>query len=740
MVGDGSLKSSLDSFEILTARWTDLEEARKTILKSRQDIITQIGGGATIISAIYHATKQQESQTSPPNQLLYGIWSISPPSLGEPRLRIQQLLEHTIPGALLTISNDSHGGKHVSFGPRNTTVFIKQSEGLLIYNLAGLVPQRIGFLKHNITGHHDIQPITSDYVLTSFSDSLRLVDITYQTVQAIVDLNQAKQKRKRFRSTESTIGPIEFIGYFPQFGRCLAKRRKHLLAIDIKFGSSTSSTEPQGKKSLLIHNIGQGRQLVDIPVDSTASKVRREKKINIGYIDDTLEKSAHWQQTRKRLDQRFEAGDIAGFESAIFEDINNSTGEQTSLKPEKTHYSDFKIDYLLSKLFQVGQIAKENDARILSIRLALPVRKVLQWLSMTGALNTGRVQRALHNCGSLGQAHQIGLDSIAQALIDYDSSLSFLTEDLERNTQPNVDEQVAIVKLLIRDAMNGNRPSETEGPKLLAENLHSVNAPAKESVNGFAVNSQSDSQAGADSLSPALAKALILAVNTLGSNSSNRISSCLRNQLSQTEVLALIQFLRQQLFQGGHTRSMQTISDSSNHIFDESAEPVVDGLVNFDAIVRIMSSCVDLIGPLGLVGLEDDEHFVESIVPELVSEISRALQFVEETTELQGILRETLRYHESLFRHSGTKTSRPIGDVDNFGQQTGRIVNLYSESTEDGDVNVTGALPLSLGADNVVSPLKVRKGGAQVTKRSNREILIMESRQKGSYSFDRLIL
>merc|ERR1711964_730943 len=125
----------------------------------------------------------------------------------------------------------------------------------------------------------------------------------------------------------------------------------------------------------------------------------------------------------------------------------------------------------------------------------------------------------------------------------------------------------------------------------------------------------------------------------------------------------------------------------------------------------------DAIGPLDLVSDKAEDDFIERIFPDLLSEISLATQYIEESADLQGLLRETLRHAEAqeptvhsndANRAKGLQTGRP-----------GQIVTIYEQRTEDDAISdLPGALPLSLRADGAFEAIKVRRGGGQVTQRS----------------------
>jgi hypothetical protein len=166
--------------------------------------------------------------------------------------------------------------------------------------------------------------------------------------------------------------------------------------------------------------------------------------------------------------------------------------------------------------------------------------------------------------------------------------------------------------------------------------------------------------------------------------------------------------------------------------------------LSLDCILKLLSSCLDAIGSVGFLAQSENDDFLEKLIPDLKSEVSFAFEGMQETNHLQGLLREVIRYGDSVQGSNHSYIAKPQSQQPNLeGQQKrGTIVTLYSEANVDqGDIDGREwLLPLSLRASNVVSETKVRKGGGQVSKRSRRDILRLQDRNVGKYSFERLAL
>ena len=146
-----------------------------------------------------------------------------------------------------------------------------------------------------------------------------------------------------------------------------------------------------------------------------------------------------------------------------------------------------------------------------------------------------------------------------------------------------------------------------------------------------------------------------------------------------------------------------------------------------------------MVGPLG-VFTEVDQGLSASIVPDLLSEISLATEAIEEAVDLQGLLREALRYSSTTEASTSLESQAPQAKAIEQ-PRPGDIVTLYTEpdarDVYDGDFV---SLPLSLRAKTEVGFVRNRKGGSQHRERSQREMKMLRDRERASYSFERLIL
>ena len=601
----------------------------------------------------------------------------------------------------------------------------------LTYSLTGLIPSLASTLHIQSSGSHEIMAISSAFAVRSSHESLQLYDLNYQSLRCQKDTSKTRHrhlKRDREAASHEGTGVIKFVAYFPQSARIIGKRGPQLLAVDIPASPSKRQLETG---SSLLQNIGRGVRRSDIPSKGLGKEIICGQ--DRAVLDPTV--ALDWKHTRQRLDHLAQAGDVGGFEDA-FVDAAQSTSSQQSFDSIPSNFAastEHMVDYLLSKIFELEASsggAKSGHHTGKKLKVCLPSAKCIRWVCRLGLLSGNRVSQALAGAaGSVGQ--MVAVQAVAQALLDADSSCALLMTSIANGFSPYVEEQAAVVQVLIQRALDMSETSET------IEEISGALANGAMDVDGALVDPEVPVKTFSASTenpmsSATLHEALVAALDRLGTAASPSISRHLKAAFSQRQVLALIQFLRQQLFQAGHTQSYQS----------RNTEEDLPHNVALNAIVKILSGCVDAVGPLGFLGALDNEEFIGNVVPELLTEITNTKQSLEEVSELRGILREALRYQESIERQQRAGARLPMHATGQpLQQRPGAIMTLFSDAVEgEEDIRPGTALPLSLKSENVVSPTKIRKGGGQVQKRSAQQKMMLEGRNKGQYTFERLVL
>ncbi|KIW64026.1 hypothetical protein PV04_08987 [Phialophora macrospora] len=721
IASSGALLSSQHDkgMRVLAVQHVTLAEAQRTILKQRPDMASAAGPVSSCLAVAYDESGQGGSV----NSFRYGVWAtdIDGGTSASSGKILHPLFEHdlSLAGNRTDVLND----KSCTFDSRASHLSVRAGHKFLSYDLTGLVPLLASTLHIGISGPHEILAISPAFAVCSHDEILQLYDLKYQSVQAQKDTKQANLKRKRDMRLNEGVGPIELVAYYPQSARIIGRRRHHLVAIDITAGGPGRLLETGNN---LLHNIGRAISGPNL----TAKSPEKQLLLEHDKPAVVLRSSVNWESLRHRLDQLTLSGDVAGFETVVADEIWK-THSVDELPEAGTSIPDFKVNYILSKIFQpvVGSDAADDErsATHKHVKIQFYSPKLISWISSQGLLSSRGVEKALESTAS-NAVKGLGAHTIAQALLDADPSCDLLVNCIENGFSPYVEEQAAVVQLLIQQALDSL--SETA----VAEAKSQANGTMDIDVVSDTAETHVQTLTATSTENPWLPMqgALIAALDRFGTAASSTISSNLKGLLSQREVLALIQFLRQQLFKAGHTRSLQSLpmTEEAPHT------------VRLDAMIKLLSACVDAMGPLGFFASLDNKDFVDTLIPELVTEVTNAKQSLEDVAELRGILREALRYQESVQRQRAAGADTRAHAASNGLQpRPGAIVTVYSEAVEGEENLQSGSmLPLSLKAQDVVTAGKIRKGGGQVKLRSIRQKRMLERRNKGEYSFERLVL
>ena len=705
-----------ENVQLLAATILSLSDARKTTLKSRDDLSRDIPASSAILVAAFKKHTEDHTRTAR-NDLHYGAWSIP---LLPGSLDLHQLFDHK-----LVLSSSESPRKQLdiipSFGPRASTLILKSLYGIQRYDLTGLVPRQLPELRSNLLGHQDIIMVSNDLTLLAFQDSFRLLDPEYGVVRATLDLNGTLLRRKRKRSGSEAAGvAIDFICYFAQLRRVMIYSRSHLIACDLRLtGSGGNGTSA----SLLVNNIGRGR--------AKSHHLNAPLALDVEQNSKTVSTAREWTSLYESLDKLRQAGNAIGFETRVLKYLRKQSEPDSGGARPSRHSSSYlpesQIDYILSSLFSIAA-ATAGGVEQPQLRLDLAAPNLIRWLSKAATLSRQRLERALNSSYDSIKL-KIAPGDIAHSLLRADPTCDMLFKYVKDNHGADPQEQAAIVRLLILKVLNGG---DSTTQRLITEGEEVEIVESK-------VTAESDQEKE---------RVLIILTNALaglGLLDAKSISSVLRTSFSGGEILGLIQLLRQQLFKTGYPGSVLHTHDQTadiargNFAQTNGAKDAGSTGLPIDGVLKILSACIDTVGPLDLLSRDESDTFLEDVIPDLLSEVSLATQAAEESANMHGTLRETLRYSQSDKpgrRHGKNRLEESLPP-----QQAGEIITLYTEKMEDEDVNgQEGVLPLGLHAEDGISQVKARKGGGQLLKRSLRHTLMLESRQRGAYSFERLVL
>ena len=692
--------------------------------------------------------------------MIYGIWSLA--EQGVPKgfdnktaHRTTPLVLQTLPGTETWRNNDA---TQYSFNSVNGALSVAFSRGLITYDLSAYAPRIASKLSVACADTSLPMHLTPSLAVGSTPSAVTLYDTKYQSIQSTVDLERIGSRRKRKRSGSTNRNSIRFIAYFAKIKRLLACLGHALIAFDIAYSDPQGSRNALPGDSMLIDAIGRGKPSENRKHMEAAGA----PYLDFGTVRGPNDHNQSWMSQKQRLDEFASKADVTAFDELMAKELCTSL-DATEIIDNGTlqlprrllHVAQSKVDYLISKVFALPsdiELGVSESAETGNyLKIVMPTTKLIHWLILTNQLTDQRVEKALQRIRS-SQAFTVRPGAVAYALTRDQPSYEMITDYLKHSPSLSLSETLQAAKLLLADLVaNATTDLPPASPQEGATNhemsfsedaMPTDQGDDGEVIQTFALSLKLPSD---NTLIPNAASAALLnALQNLGSHSSQDVTTGLRSQLSQAEILSIVQVLRQQLFHSGHASYLPTppsSTTSSPKLGDTHAEGIS---LSLDCILRLLLSCLDAMGPVGFLAQSKNDAFLEKLIPELKSEVSFAFEGMQETNHLKGLLREVIRYGDSAHGSNHSHVTKPQSQQPNLeGQQkSGTIVTIYSEARVDqGDVDGhEWLLPLSLRANNVVSETKVRKGGGQVSKRSRRDILRLQDRNVGKYSFERLVL
>ena len=717
--------ADIQSQQIIAACTASAHDAATGIFKNRQDLLSTI-----------HSTAPGENEEP---VLLLMLVRVLPQ--GNQKHSIS-LHVHSLPrfgkGTAMTGSGDQlYVGKlpnnherwsykpnaQVDINAATARIDISSEKGLLSYKVTGYsVETALEFLPETEI-FSSLLRLSESEVLAASASAISLYDVKHYSSLGRLAMDQIVLTKKRKRATGQVMEePVIFVSYFPRLGTALALRGNVLLSLDTNPDGTRVTRTRKHRQSLLIDSINKG-----LPIPRT--KAMKTKEPGAGFKDaivyDNPENYSTWSSRKQHLDTLINTGDYKKFEMDIAEDIFGI--EETTLPldeiysrsaPQSAHPKVILYAILIcfSPTPSLGPGEGKGDDDDVQVSLEMP--HLLSWLLEYDLVNQFSLQSSFSLAGKDALA---SAGAISSALVKADPSLFWLEKHILHSSSLNTSEAAVVIRECIFGAFesglgrSSGESSDVDATDLAMENEHEPTGQVLALPADVMEKKQRQ------------AKVITSGLKQLSGKPRNDAVSSIRSHLQGEELFALIQFLRQQLYIAGYTTSFRAqpalsppptpLLKSSNT--GSSTKQVLD----LEDIINLLSYCIDALGPSA--ALSADDSVLQTLITDLRSEVSSALEGVEEATYLQGILREVWRYGAS-----GNTSS--IDQAQSSEPKVGDIVTLFSQTSEEQFDNATsaGLLPLSLKAGDT----------ARGTKRSGRQKADAVSRAVGKYSLERLVL
>ncbi|KAI9783224.1 MAG: hypothetical protein M1839_004064 [Geoglossum umbratile] len=397
------------------------------------------------------------------------------------------------------------------------------------------------------------------------------------------------------------------------------------------------------------------------------------------------------------------------------------------------------VTYVLGKMFSWndghqaftnGEIGSgEHVKSELSIVLYAP--NVFRWLVESGNFSLSTLERSIRQTTPRGNS-LMGLPTgkFVSALAEFDPEMILLLYILRSPVYLGVGELLFALKFLMLSlefTIAGAQPT----PQQIA-NRETFNSPITNGNSAMALRLEEDAAERDLDLAlsvletgPAVREEALTAVLTrLHSFPSATTAKALRKELSGTEILSLVQLLRNELSRGGWTSSYL---DEDMRDFDEEQQGPTERGIHL--ISDLLSCALDSFGPggwlLSATSSGDSHDSMEDLVATLRLEVSAALECIEEATYLNGLLGEMMRHEKCLANATLNLSGKS-------SKSKSRKIKVPSQLT-DGHLLPLGPRP------DISASLFTRVGaGGEIRGRSVRDRENLISKTVGKYGFERI--
>lgn len=767
------LPSTISSGEhnVHAAFLVDFEDARKSLLRRRQDIIASILGAdpgststdtSSILLVITHPTQATSLR---PNDVQVQLFSVPVADRTDAfSLRQTHQMTHLMTMKLPGLENQedlSFQNPKWDFHSGSAGLSLSFGRGFITYDLSQYAPSISSRL---VVGNEQFQSlirISPRSVIGAGQSSIAIYDTQYQSIQANIML-KASDLVGVPKSADQKASII-FVAYFSKLRLAIGLCGNILFGLDV---TSSNALQPTSLKrprdGLLINAIGRG-------TGSTAEK----------QMDTIKEK--------KKLDALAESGDHAEFDRLMKSELGQPVKEEihrqsSDLAPSYNMPSrdDFvdpeKIFYLLSKIFSfqwddeaMREDQGDNTALSSQLFISMLPHDTFIWLLDTGRLSVDNIEIALRRSNRPQILPSLSGGALMLAVREFDPSLELLLLVLNSPVELSSDELTHALRIFLEVAHSTtldsvwNLRDNPDGPDRALECLQSFSGRLTEAPT---------------TLLTAPFSPLNLALAKLHTQPLRKVTQSLRSILSNSETISIIHHLRHALAMGGYTsRFTENLPfTSTNQKPDGENNAIKPPILALNTIIDLLTACVDAVGPMGWISATPTNSIQtpDNVVADMKSEISAALAGVEEASYLKGILREFIRcagtgsettsnqqqeaekHHRKGIKHEKlngadlltfpTGTAMDIDGEDDDGNDMsnppdGRILPLSLKMSHSQDhANANANTPSANDEGTIVSKTKVRKSTGEVLNRSNREIGYLKRKAVGKYSFERIIV
>jgi len=613
-------------------------------------------------------------------------------------------------------------------------------QAIYSYVIKGGIPRLENKLQ--VAGVTSFLRLSKSSVLAATSRSLSIYNPIYRSLQTTTPISPESMKQAPSLNEDGV--SFELASYLAGREIVVGLWGSSLTAIQLDAPISRSSK--RRAEGLLVDAIGRG-----------ISRENPQKMQDLAHLQtSTIIADAHlgvfskeswvgWQQASAKADELLLADDLPGFEK-LLAGVFQVEVEDPQMKTNGVHTADEgtspedtatasnlprwnsidpgasypRVDkrwvvYAIRKVF--AWKATEDETIIPQLECQMPESNVLGYLVSAGHLSTPNFKSAFKS-----QVQELdGVDSIIgeqvpALLAEVDPTMQLLSGYLTV-THIGPTELTSAIKLLLRslDLLDdppkhqqlriANGPNQEHATENDVISMELDRAEEELQITQFYLDSELDSRTSG----------LSVAFSKLASCPPVIAVQSLRRLFQPREIICLLNVLRSELINDGWTRRYLDGSVDDKEQDENEAAP--DGSIKI--IADLMCRCLDSVGLGGWMAFDatlsngSDEEEPVDYFSQVQTEVSVALEGIQEAVRLQSTLAQTVKY---------AKRAR-------YAQKAAGLSR--------GSMIRSPALPFGLKTDTRPSLDRIRAGG-EIVQRSRRQIGLFQSKTRKAYSVTRI--
>ena len=718
---------------IRAAAILSIQQARKTVLRSREDILAILGPDEDavdrmILLVMTRSSTKDANGSAGRLELRIFHTRIAGPDKGGPALgtrqKLQPLATLAMPEPSLCVSKKSQITMHIASG----TIYQEAEGALAVYDLTGSVP-RLAYtlVRNNAFSYLRLSP---ELVAASRGASLSVMEMQHGSLQTegTLTLNQEgkiTQKPEIHNGNPTTTENVRLLSYFAPLDVLVALDGRKLLAVQSLTSQKPGGSRKRKREGLLVNSLGRGSSSMTGASPGSAGSARKIRPLGT-YLPSF--DSNDWKVQKAALDRCLAQNDEKELQRLMAAALGIKAIEedkQISSSRGRNHVDQRTVSYVLKAMFSVDQASLDvypagDDPRSLDIRF-FPYR-IGTWLIDKGLLTLSQIETSLKQYGALPLTSKLATGSLIRALARLDSSLETLLSMLA-SPVPLSSQELVHVLVIVTQSPNAET---TESQRLLTNGDGEDN-----NGNGQSQLAHGQTTHYPSSPSPIITdnnlnrRVLSFAMKRLYSCPSSSVARALNRELLTPQLRLLVDTLRMEIARSGWLSPYEERRETLDLDLQDDSQMCF--------IAHLLNCVIDSLGTGGWIlgnSVSDDLTETADTIAYMKAEISAALEGIEESTYLKGMLGEI------LLCGKGSLDSSVIQSRSNEPQVPAPPAKPMTIALDEEDFQL---LPLGLKVAPIVSTTKVGAGG-ELIRRSKRDIGRLKSKMVGKYSFDRIMI